>query len=104
VFSVDANGDSRYLGEFRVDQGGQQQTALVLNRKPTQRDAVTWPAQQSDFRVRERIPPGVRAMFHDLAMNQAVADQIVINETAKDQIQQQHIAASQKTLDRRMAE
>jgi hypothetical protein len=104
IFSLNANGDSQYLGEFKIDANGPQQTAFVLNRKPTARDEATWPAQQAEFRVRERIPPGVRAMFHDLAMNQAVADQIVINETAKDQIQQQHIAASQKTLDRRMAE
>jgi hypothetical protein len=104
IFGVQQNGDSQYLGEFKIAEGGPQQTLLALTRKPSPSQALNWPAGPVDVRVRERIPPGIRAMFHDLATNQAIADQIVINETAKDQIQQQHIAASQKTLDRRMAE
>lgn len=102
VFSVQPNGSSMYLGEFKV--AGQNQTAvLTLNGPRYPQQMQQWPAQ-GDFRVRERIPPGARAIFHDLGTNQTIADQIVINETAKSQIQDNHIAASQKTLDRRLAE
>jgi hypothetical protein len=104
LFALAQNGDSQYLGEFRIENSTPQQTLLSLNRKPPANLPLNWPAGPADFRVRERIPPGIRAMFHDLATNQAVADQIVVNETAKLQIQQNHIEASQKTLDRRMAE
>ncbi len=62
-----------------------------------------WPAQ-GEFRVRERIPPGQRAIFHDLANQQTIAEQIVITESAKIKIQDSHIASSQKTLDGRLAE
>jgi hypothetical protein len=102
VFSVLPGGESQYLGEFKV-QPGPQQTILLLNRKPVPEELAKWP-QQGDFRIRERIPPGVRSTFHNLATNQAIADQIWINETSKSQIQDNHIAASQKTLDRRLAE
>lgn len=101
VFAVMAEG-TQYLGEFTV-QGDAQRTLLTLNRKPFPGELEKWPAD-GEFRVRQRIPPGVRATFHDLATNLTIAEQIVINETAKSQIQDNHIAASQKTLDRRLAE
>jgi uncharacterized protein YqiB (DUF1249 family) len=103
VFHTQPDGSSRYLGEFRVVTPEAQRTILQLNRKPNENETAEWPPQ-GDFRIRDRIPPGHRAIFHDLATNQAIADQAVINETAKLQIQENHIAASQKTLDRRLAE
>jgi hypothetical protein len=103
IFAVQQDGTSRYLGEFVVSEPGPQRTGVRLNRQPFPGQLANWPAQ-GDFRVRERIPSGIRATFHDLATNQAIAEQIVINETAKSQIQDNHIAASQKTLDRRLAE
>jgi hypothetical protein len=109
LFMIQPGGDSVYLGEFNV-AAEPQRALLTLTRKPNPAELAKWPQAQpgqpgqAEFRVRERIPPGIRGTFHDLATNQAFADQIVINEQAKDQIQQNHIAASQKTLDRRLAE
>ncbi|QDT52577.1 hypothetical protein Pan44_05890 [Caulifigura coniformis] len=103
IFHLDPAGTSRFLGEFIVSPGAQQQSVVRLNRRPYPQELESWPVD-GEFRVRERIPPGVRAIFHDLVTNQSIADQIVINETAKLQIQDNHIAASQKTLDRRLAE
>jgi Skp family chaperone for outer membrane proteins len=100
---IDQAEGTRYLGEFKVTGRGAQ-TALTLNRKPFGGELQSWPQQEVEVRVRERIPPGIRAIFHDYATNLTVADQIVVNETAKLQIQENHIAASQKTLDRRLAE
>jgi len=103
LFAVQQDGTSLYLGEFSVTGPSPQRTVMTLNRKPFGDELAAWP-QTGQFRVRERIPAGVRAMFHDLSTNQAIADQIVINETAKLRIQDNHIAASQATLDRRLAE
>lgn len=101
LFHIQPEG-SVYLGEFNVDQPGQQ-TLLTLARPAYPGQVDSWPAE-GDFRVRERIPPGTRAIFHDLFTQQAIADQQVVNETAKGVIQDNHIAASQKTLDQRLAE
>ncbi|HVJ68407.1 MAG TPA: hypothetical protein VM510_10505 [Caulifigura sp.] len=104
VFSVQPDGSSMYLGEFTAEPvANGQRTALTLNGPRYVQELQKWPAE-GEFRVRERIPAGQRATFQDLANNQTVADQIIINETAKLKIQDNHIASSQKTLDGRMAE
>ncbi len=102
VFATMPDGTSKFLGEFTAE-AQQQRTILTLNGPRYPAMLQTWPAQ-GDFRVRERIPPGQRAIFQDLANQQAISDQIVINEAAKIKIQDNHIASSQKTLDGRMAE
>lgn len=105
VFAVQPDGSSAYLGEFTTESVAQgQRTALTLNGPRYPHELQKWPAPEGEFRVRERIPAGQRAIFHDLTNNQTVADQIVINETAKLRIQDNHIASSQKTLDGRLAE
>ncbi len=102
VFHVEQNGSSRYLGEFTAAAEAQR-TVLTLNGPRYPSEMAKWP-QEGAFRIRERIPAGQRAIFHDLVTNQTIADQGVINETAKLKIQDNHIAASQKTLDGRLAE
>ncbi len=104
VFNVQPDGSSKFVGEFVVANVEPQRTLLKLARRPYPGEVQQWPAAESDYRIRERIPPGQRAIFHDLVTNQAIADQQVVNEEAKLKIQDNHIASSQQTLERRLAE
>jgi len=102
VFGSDQDGSSRYLGEFQVQELQDNQAAAALTRSPYVGEAESWPS--GAFRVRDSIPPGWRTSFIDLHTQQTIADQELIDETAKLEIQNKHIAESQQTLERRLAE
>jgi hypothetical protein len=73
-----------------------------MTRQPYEGEAQSWPS--GVYRVRESIPEGWKQIFIDLHTHQTLADQQVVDEQAKLQIQEKHIAESQETLNSRLGE
>ncbi|MBX3443821.1 MAG: hypothetical protein KF774_15540 [Planctomyces sp.] len=102
IFSDADQNPSRFLGEMKIEQLDNNRAAALLTREAYPGEIESW--QPGVYRVRESIPPGWRSTLWDLHTRQTIADQQVIDETAKLDIQNRHIAASQKALDLRLAE
>jgi hypothetical protein len=102
VFAPGQNGGSRYLGEFQLEQLDANQSGAMLTRAPMPGEVESWPV--GTYRVRQFIPAGWRSTFVDLQTQQAIADQNIIDETAKLAIQEKHITESQEALNSRLTE
>lgn len=102
VFAPGQDGGSRYLGEFQLEQLDANQSGAMLTRAPMPGEVESWPV--GTYRVRQFIPAGWRSTFVDLQTQQAIADQNIVDETAKLAIQDKHIVKSQAALDSRLTE
>jgi hypothetical protein len=102
IFAENPDGTSRYLGEFQVEAPNANQTLATLTRPPYDGEVQSW--APGTYRVRQFVPSAARTALIDLQTQQVIADQQVIDETAKLTIQDKHIADSTAALNRRLAE
>lgn len=102
VLGPDAQGKQTYLGDFKLMEVRQDTAGGKLTRVPFQGEVQSWP--RGELRVREEIPGNFRNQMAELRTLALIAEQHVRQENDQLKIQEQHIAASQVAVDKRMAE
>lgn len=102
IFAPQADGSSVYLGDFKLKGLDANQALAQLNRAPLPGEAESWPA--GTYRVRELIPPSWRSTLGELQTELAIAAQDLQEEQGRLQLQEEHLAASEKLLEQRMHE
>lgn len=101
VFS-DGQNNSRYLGEFEIVQANADAVAAELLRDPYPGEVQNWPAGRSH--VRDTLPPNWLATIADLEGDLLIVNSKLQFQQMQDSIIQRQLAASQTTLDQRLAE
>ena len=102
TFVVDANGNSKYLGDFEIIDPRADRTGAKLAHPPI--PGETDSRQAGTMRVRDMIPPAHRGETYNLRTLQIVEDQKLETEKALIALKDVELAESQKLLDRRMKE
>jgi len=102
AFSVDANGGSRYLGDFEIIDPRADRTGAKLTHPPIPGETDSW--QAGTIRVRDMVPSAHRGETYGLRTAQIVLDQKLENEKGLIALKDVELAESQKLLDRRLAE
>jgi hypothetical protein len=106
VFSVEADGSSRYLGEYALADVQAEQSGGMLTQQPplpTSNEALL-SLQGQPLRVRETVPSAWRGLFDDYFARQAVIAQRLDFQKNQLLIQTDQLAKSQAILAQRLAE
>lgn len=106
VFANQANGGSRYLGEFALADLQAQQSGLRLTQQPPVPTAIAALQQLGgeSLRVRRAIPAAYRGLIDDYFARHAVIAQRLDFQRNQLQIQTAQLAKSQEILAQRLAE
>ncbi|MFG0334021.1 MAG: hypothetical protein ACF8TS_11715 [Maioricimonas sp. JB049] len=102
LFAPQPDGSSRYLGDFKLRGLDANQALAQLNRAPLPGEAEAWPS--GTYRVRELVPPSWRGVLGELQTELVIAAQDLQEEQGRLQLQEEHLASSQKLLEQRMHE
>lgn len=102
AFSVDANGGSKYLGDFDIIDPRADRTGAKLTHPPIPGETDGW--QAGTIRVRDMVPSAHRGETYNLRTRQIVLDQQLENEKGLVALKDVELVESQKLLDRRLAE
>lgn len=106
VFSTEADGTSRYLGEFQMSDVQAAQSGGSLTQQPPLPTAIAalQQYQGQPLRVRETIPASWRGSFDDYFARHAVIAQRLDFQQKRLETQTAQLARSQGILQQRMAE
>jgi len=106
VFSNEADGSSRYLGEFALSDVQAEQSGGQLTQQPPLPTSVEalQALQGQPLRIRETIPAAWRGLYDDYFARQAVIAQRLDFQRNQLQIQTAQLAKSQAILAQRLAE
>jgi hypothetical protein len=106
VFSNEADGTSRYLGEFALSDVQAEQSGGQLTQQPPLPTSVEalQALQGQPLRIRETIPAAWRGLYDDYFARQAVIAQRLDFQRNQLQIQTAQLAKSQAILAQRLAE
>lgn len=106
LFSEEADGSSRFLGEFRLTDVQADQAGGQIPHQPPLPPEIAGLQQYAGtpIRVRESVPSAWRSATADLYAQFAVAEQNLTFQANQLQIQNEELAKSQAILDQRLAE
>ena len=102
LFATDANGKSKYLGDFQLTEVRQDSAGAKLTRPLYADELQSWPS--GEYRVREQVPHDSLNSIDSLRTLLILASQNVAHEQTMLKIQTEHTKASQAALDQRMGE
>ncbi|MBL8851287.1 MAG: hypothetical protein JNG89_16515 [Planctomycetaceae bacterium] len=106
VFTNEADGTTRYIGEFNLRDVQADQSGLQLTQQPPTPTGITalQQLQGQTLRVRDSIPAAHRGLFDDYFARHALINQRLTFQANQLAIQSEELAKSEAILAQRMAE